>query len=221
MVKSTAAAQRKFAMTAGQRAAIAFVLGFVGAAIIGFFAPWQVTVVSGWDITAIVVLVLVWTTIRTLDATETAAHATREDDSRVAAGLLLLGAAVASLGATAFDLIKAREATGVDKVVFTATAVLTITVSWAIVHTVYTLRYAHEYYIEPVGGIGFKPENEPPCYRDFAYVAFTVGMTFQVSDTEIQRREIRRSVLSHALLAYLFGAIILAVTINVVASLFQ
>ena len=93
-------------------------------------------------------------------------------------------------------------------------------VSWGVVHTVFTLRYAHRYYRDPIGGIDFKSGDDyAPDYGDFAYVAFTVGMTFQVSDTDIQSREIRRSVLSHALLAYLFGAVILAVTVNLIASL--
>jgi uncharacterized membrane protein len=91
------------------------------------------------------------------------------------------------------------------------------------VHTVFALRYAHEFYARPpVGGIDFKcgPEYEPD-YRDFAYVAFVVGMTFQVADTDITNRDVRHTVLLHALLAYLFGAVILAVTINIVAAIFQ
>ncbi len=96
---------------------------------------------------------------------------------------------------------------------------LTVALSWALVQTVFALRYAHEYYTAPVGGIDFKTKDEQPDYQDFAYVAFTVGMTFQVSDTDIQARRIRRTVLRHALLAYLFGAVILAVMVNVIASL--
>ena len=81
--------------------------------------------------------------------------------------------------------------------------------------TVFTLRYAHEYYSVPEGGITF---GEDPDYQDFAYFAFTVGMTFQTSDSGVSSRRIRRTVLRHALLAYLFGAVILAVMVNVVAS---
>jgi uncharacterized membrane protein len=100
----------------------------------------------------------------------------------------------------------------------TAAGVATVALSWAVVHTVFALRYAHEYYTPPVGGIDFK-SRELPDYRDFAYVAFTVGMTFQVSDTDIQRRETRRTVIRHALISYLFGAVILAVVVNVIATL--
>ena len=87
-------------------------------------------------------------------------------------------------------------------------------------HTVFALRYAHIYYTEPEGGIDFKTKGgERPDYVDFAYTAFTVGMTFQVSDTDITRREIRRTVLRHALLSFLFGAVIVASAVNIVATL--
>jgi len=99
-------------------------------------------------------------------------------------------------------------------------AALTVILSWAVVHSVFALRYAHEYYTEPIGGIDFK-NPDPPDYRDFIYVAFTVGMTFQVSDTDVQSRNVRRTVINHALLAYLFGAVILALTVNIAATLLQ
>ncbi len=216
-----AISNKALGMTALRRDVLAFVVGAVGGIAISFVASWQIAVTSGWSIAGLIVLLLVWPNIHAFDARETEAHATKEDDSRVAAGLLLLAAAVASLGATAFDLLKASQASGFNRFILTATAVVTITVSWVVVHTVFTLRYAHEYYLPPVGGIDFKTKQEMPNYRDFAYVAFTVGMTFQVSDTDIQRAEVRRSVLAQALISYLFGAVILAVTINVVASLFQ
>ena len=208
-------------MTALKRDLFAFVVGIVGGVAISLVASWQIAVAAGWSITGFVVLILVWRTIRSLDAAETAAHATREDDSRVAAGLLLVTASVASLVATGLALLKASQVSGFHRFALTTTAVITVVVSWAVVHTVFTLRYAHEYYSPPVGGIDFKTKEERPDYRDFAYVAFTVGMTFQVSDTDIQRQTIRRSVLRQALLAYLFGAVILAMMINVVATLFQ
>jgi len=86
------------------------------------------------------------------------------------------------------------------------------------VHTVFTVRYGDLYYADPVGGIDFN-EDDKPDYRDFAYLALTIGMTFQVSDTDLQAKPIRRSAIRHALLSYGFGAIIVAITINIVASL--
>ncbi len=105
-----------------------------------------------------------------------------------------------------------------------AFGVFTIVCSWLLVHTVFALRYAHVYYTEPEGGIDFKTQprgTEDPDYLDFAYTAFTIGMTFQVSDTDITRREMRHQLLRHALISFLFGAVILATTVNVVAGLLK
>jgi uncharacterized membrane protein len=99
----------------------------------------------------------------------------------------------------------------------TVAAILTVLVSWALVHTVFTLRYAHRFYGTPVGGIDFS-SDEAPDFHDFAYLAFTIGMTFQVSDTDLTTNNMRRLALRHALISYLFGAVILAATINVTAS---
>ena len=92
--------------------------------------------------------------------------------------------------------------------------------SWATVHTIYTLRYARAYFGRPAGGIDFN-EKDGPAYLDFAYLSFTIGMTFQVSDTDLSTKAIRRIALGHALISYLFGAIIVALSINVVASLIR
>ena len=74
------------------------------------------------------------------------------------------------------------------------------------------------YSSEPIGGIDFN-EDDPPNYLDFSYLALTIGMTYQVSDTNLTRKSIRRTALSHALLSYVFGAVIVALVINVVSSL--
>jgi uncharacterized membrane protein len=84
------------------------------------------------------------------------------------------------------------------------------------VHTMYTLRYAHLYYRDPEGGIDFNTD-ELPNYHDFAYFAFTIGMSFAVSDTNVMGSKVRHTVTRHALLSYLFGAIIVGTTINVMA----
>jgi uncharacterized membrane protein len=88
------------------------------------------------------------------------------------------------------------------------------------VQTVFTSRYARLYYSHPAGGIDFNQEA-PPRYSDFAYLAFTVGMTFQVSDTDLQTSAVRATALRHALLSYLLGAVILATTINLISGLIR
>jgi uncharacterized membrane protein len=93
-----------------------------------------------------------------------------------------------------------------------------VAASWISVHTVFALRYARLYYTGPPDGIDFN-QHEDPNYVDFAYLAFTLGMTYQVSDTNLKNRTIRSTALSQALLSFVLGAIILAITINLVAGL--
>ena len=205
--------------SAAKRLLVVAAAGVVVAVVATLLAPWQLAALWGWDVAAASYVGWVWTSVGRWSPEETRVHATREDTSRVATSALLLGASVASLVGTGFDLLKAHQAHNAGRVTLTVVAVLTVALSWAVVQTVFALRYAHEYYTHPVGGIDFKSRDEEPDYQDFGYVAFTIGMTFQVSDTDIQARRTRRTALRHALLAYLFGAVILAVVVNVIASL--
>ena len=219
---TTAGAPRSHpSLYAGQRFLVVVLVGAVVAVVTALLAPWQATGLIGWDAAAVTFVVWTYVIIRPMDARQTAAAATREDDSRFAVHVLLVAAAVGSLAGIAVDLSKSTESSGTTKALFTALAVITVALSWAVVHLLFTLRYAHEYYTDPVGGVDFKTANYEPDYHDFLYVGFTVGMTFQVSDTDIQSQQIRRTVLRHALLSFLFGAVILAVTVNVVASIAQ
>jgi uncharacterized membrane protein len=211
-----------WAVSARVRVFISVGVGAVAGVVAAFFTPWQVSTLIGWDAAALLSVAWVVFSAGQFDANETREFATREDDSRASAHLLLLGAGLASLLGVAFALLKASQAHGPGKGFLTGMAVFTVVASWAVVHTTFMLRYAHEYYTPPVGGIDFKAKGDyEPDSRDFAYVAFTVAMTFQVSDTDIQIQSIRRTVLGHALIAFLFGAVILAMLINVVASLLQ
>jgi uncharacterized membrane protein len=204
--------------TALQRFLVVVAVGLVAGVVAAFFAPWQLSILVVWDTAAALYVVTVWAVVVRFTPDETSALATREDSSRVVTSVLLLSAAVVSLVGTALVLIKANQAASAGRLMLTGAGIATVALSWAVVHTVFALRYAHEYYTVPVGGIDFK-SDELPDYRDFAYVAFTIGMTFQVSDTDIQRRETRRTVIRHALISYLFGAVILAVVVNVIATL--
>lgn len=175
----------------------------------------------GWDVGAGVFAAWVWLAIRSMSGAETRAHSTAEDGSRFVAHALLLAASTVSIASDGVVLLKARQSIGFERAELTVLAIATVAISWLVVQLVYTLRYAHEYYVEPVGGINFEDSNDTPDYQDFAYVAFTIGMTFQISDTTVERSSIRRTVLRHALLAYFYGAVILAVTVNVIASIGQ
>ncbi|MFJ8959729.1 DUF1345 domain-containing protein [Lentzea sp. NPDC102401] len=172
----------------------------------------------GWDVATLVYLVRAWMVIWPMDAEKTAQHAVRNDPTRRVAEVVLLVAALASLVSVGFVLARAAHTTGASELLRVGLGVLSVVLSWAVVHTIFTLRYARLYYYGADGGIDFN-QSEPPDYGDFAYVAFSIGMTFQVSDTSLSGREMRRTALKHALLSYLFGTGVLATTINLVASI--
>ena len=131
---------------------------------------------------------------------------------------MLLTGAIVSLVAVGVVLVRATDESGLDKGLLVGTTVLSIVIAWATVHTVYALRYAALYYNGHPGGVDFK-DDERPAYPDFAYLALTVGMTFQVSDTDLNTTAFRRVAIRHALLSYFFGALIIATTINFIAGL--
>jgi uncharacterized membrane protein len=123
-----------------------------------------------------------------------------------------------SLVAVGFVLATAGGAAPLDRAVLIALAVASVVLAWTTVYMVFTLRYARLYYAAPVGGIDFR-DVQLPDYSDFAYVAFTIGMTFQISDTDLAKRPIRRTVLHQTFLSYLFGSVVLAITVSLVASI--
>ena len=204
----------------GRRVSYALLAGAVTVAMAWLAMPPAGSILLGWDVA--VVLYLAWTfgSVARLDPSETAHLAKREDPSTPVAELAILAAGTAALAAVGFALVKAGQATGGLKAYLVSIGLLSVVLSWTVVHTVYALRYARAYYSDPVGGIAFN-EDEPPNYVDFAYYAFTVGMTFQVADTNITLRSIRRTTLHHALLSYLFGSALLGLVINVVATLLK
>jgi uncharacterized membrane protein len=186
--------------------------------VAAFFTFWQAATLIGWDVSSLFLVTWIWWAVGDLDAEECKARASREDPSLRLTELIILSAGVAVLAAVGLALVRAGNATGGTKAYLIALGLLSVTLSWGLVHTVFALRYARAYYSRPVGGIDFN-EDDPPTYLDFAYLALTIGMTFQVSDTNLTTKGIRRIALSHALLSYLFGAVIVALVINVVSSL--
>jgi uncharacterized membrane protein len=196
---------------------VAGALGIAVFAMVLVRAPWQLAMLAGWGTAAATVVVWILTIILSKDSQATARLATREDDSRAAADVLLVSASLASLAGVGFGLVKASQEGGRTQAVITTMAVLSVVLSWLLVHLLFTLRYAHIYYVGD-GGVEFNEDGEPD-YRDFAYLAFTIGMTYQVSDTNLTTKPIRRAALRHALLSFVFGTSIIAVMINVVAGL--
>ena len=196
---------------------MAFVAGLVVGVVVGVFQPLIYALIAGWAAACIVYIVWVWTRVWGLNAASTRTHATLEDPGRRTGDLLLLIASTASIAAVVFILVDARHLHGVQQLLVALLAILSIALSWLLVHTLYMLRYARMYY-RIDGGVDFN-QDEPPAYTDFAYLSFTLGMTFQVSDTDVTSSAIRRAILRHTLLSYVFGTVILASTVNLVAAL--
>ncbi len=206
---------------AGRRLVLATACGlvvFVVALVVG--GGWTVALTGAWGTVAFLTAVQIWWRIWPMSSDETAKHARAEDYSRAISDLIVVSAGVASLVAVGFALVQARHHSGAAKGLLILLAVFVVAVSWTAMHLVFTVRYGDLYYGDQAGGIDFNQKDRPD-YRDFTYFAFTVGMTFQVSDTTVTDRSIRRQVTRHALLSYLFGAVIVALAINAVASLLQ
>ena len=205
-------------MSARRRAVTAAAAGVLAGAMSAVVVPVGFVPLIAWDVAAVVFLVLTWWRVGRLDASATAGAAEREDPTRAGADIAVLTAAVISLVAVGYVIVQAGSDGGLVEGLQVGLGVGSVIASWAVVHTVYALRYARLYYSGRDGGVDFHQAGQP-CFVDFAYLAFTVGMTFQVSDTEINSTAIRGNVLRHALLSYLFGTVIVALTINLVAGL--
>jgi uncharacterized membrane protein len=212
-------ARVRFHASPGTRLAISAAVGAAVAAVLGFLVPWpwQVALLLGWDVFLAIYVAWVWLSVGPLDAAATEAVAMTEDLSHAAAELVLIAAAVMNLVAVGLALVEATNQDALIAGLINGAAVLSVSLSWAMVHTVFALRYARLFYEQ--GGVQF--EGGPPDYGDFAYLAFTIGMTYQVSDTPLTTKLMRRIALRHTLLSYLFGAIIGATVINVVVGIFR
>ncbi len=206
-----------------RRAAVVAAIGLVVTVVLLRFVTWGLAVVAGWDATALAFLMIIWPMVLRADGSHAQRLATREDETSGSARVLLVGASAASLLGVGFALSLAGRDSGARRVLLIGVAVLTVVLSWTVVNTVYTLRYADLHYRSRAAGIVFGEQDgqERPTYRDFAYVAFTIGMTYQVSDTTVRDRQLRRTVLSHALLSYLFGVVIVGGSVNLIAGLLR
>jgi len=195
-----------------------FALGIMVALYASWLGAWRFSPLIGWNTAALLYVTWIWSDIYRMDAENTKSHALSEDPGKAGANILLLLASLGSLVAIAVLIIQVGDASGITKVLEIILGLISVVVSWLIVQTVHTLRYAEQYYGEVEGGIDFN-QSSPPRYSDFVYMAFTIGMTFQVSDTSIQNSNIRHTAIKHALLSYLFGTIIIATTIGAIVGL--
>ena len=195
------------------------IAGVAAGVLTGILLSWQLGVMGGWIFFTAAFLIWTWARIVGMDPSTTAHHALREDPGRRTFDLLVVVAALASLVGVALVLADSSSPGG--QPVQAAVSIVAIFLSWGTVQTVYTQRYAELYYVGTDGGIDFPgPDDQgKPSYRDFAYLAFTIGMTYQVSDTDLTDKQVRHTALRHGLLSYLFGAVVIAATINLIGGL--
>lgn len=195
-----------------------FIGGVAAAVLTGLLGQWIYAPAVGWTVAALVYNFSVWAAIAPMDHLRTSTHAQAEDPGQRISDLLILLAAVGSLAAVVLVIVGSKDLSGSARFLLAMLAMTCTAMSWLMVHTLFTLRYAEVYYEGEPGGINFNQE-EPPQYTDIAYMAFSIGMTYQVSDTNITTRKMRSVALRHSLLSFVFGTGILATTINLVVSL--
>jgi len=171
----------------------------------------------GWDIHVGLYLALVAHLMSACDVHHIRVRAANEDEGQLTLLVLTVTAALASLGAIVAELGSSAGTTRRPSHV--ALAVLTILLSWAFIHTIFALHYAHEFYDDTDGGgLAFPGGDPEPDYWDFAYFSFVIGMTSQVSDVSVTSQRIRRTVTAHGVVAFAFNAALLALSVNIAAS---
>lgn len=186
--------------------------------------PALVQVLLLWDVFALSFIVTTWAIFFKQTTNHIRERARQEDGSRVFVFLLILAASFASM-LTVLLLLLSKEAAAAGNAVFLPVTIGGMLFSWVMVHTIFALHYAYMYYDDAEGnpavhaaGLDF-PSEKKPDYIDFAYFAFVIGMTFQVSDVEISARSIRRLALVHGLLSFGLNTFVVALTVNLIAGL--
>jgi uncharacterized membrane protein len=194
-------------------------LGIVVTAALFALTAWRpvTNVLVGWDVAVALHLGLVFDVMARSQVREIRKRAAEQDEGRVAILVLTVAAGLASLAAILAELSAAGGGRQPAPLVL---AGVTILLSWALIHTIFALHYAHEFYGEDAGragGMAFPGGDGQPDYWDFVYFSFVVGMTSQVSDVGVTSRQVRHTVTAHAIVSFIFNVALLALTINIAA----
>ncbi|WP_415954457.1 DUF1345 domain-containing protein [Streptomyces sp. KLOTTS4A1] len=197
------------------RLAGAAVIGVVVGGIVGWVSDLPLAILTGIAATELAFVVAGWMVLWPMDATATRENAGRENFRPVTDELVVVATGLAGLIAIVLLLLLGDTGSGH---VAAAVALGGVAMSWASLHLMYAARYAYLYYAAGSGGIDFN-SNASPSYRDFFYFSYNLGMTYQVSDTNVSNATIRSVVLRHSLLSYVFGTTILATTVNLVTGI--
>ena len=179
--------------------------------------------VVSWDLGALTYLGLAWMLIGRTDARGTRDHALAQDQSGYVIFLFVVGAACASIVAIGFVAGTMRDLPFWGRAWHLALTIMALVSSWLLIQTVFALHYAHRYYAGPhaqpaVAAPLVFPGGREPDFLDFAYYSFVVGMTSQVSDVAVASRSMRRLTMIHGILAFMFNIAVLALSINIIAS---
>ncbi|MEO8763586.1 MAG: DUF1345 domain-containing protein [Ginsengibacter sp.] len=179
-------------------------------------------VMIGWDTFCLGMIILTWITFSITKSAEIRELAKAQDSSRVIIFSIILISTFASFLAVVL-LLLAKNGYENTRVLHLIVAIAGMILSWILIHTIFTLRYAHIFYgdnkIKPeihAAGLEF-PDDKKPDYLDFAYFSFVLGMTFQVSDVQVTSKRLRRLVMLHGILAFGYNTIMIALTINLIA----
>ena len=208
-------------LLSARRTLLSLSAGLVIGTVVALLATPRLLPLVAWTVAVAVVLAWVWGISWPQDPEGTKRLAEQEGATR-STDVWLLAAAVVSLAVVVVALVQSSSQRSGTAVASVLLSVVSVVLSWALVNTVYAFKYARLYYLDEPddGGIDFK-QKAAPAYSDFAYMAFTVGMSFAVAETEPTAARIRKVALGHALLSYTFGTGILAVAINLVTNLGQ
>jgi uncharacterized membrane protein len=180
---------------------------------------WVIRALVGWDIGVALYVILALEMMARSDVHAIRGRAPSQDEGAIGILILTVAAALASLLAIIFLLGKAGNGDAPKQAGELILATITIVLSWAFIHTIFSLHYAHEFYGDGgVGGLAFPGGETEPDYWDFVYFSFVIGMTSQVSDVGITNREIRRTAFAHGVVSFFFNAALLALTVNIAAS---
>ena len=187
----------------------------VGGLVWGLTGLWQPGLMAVIVTEAVVYLVWSIAILWPMGPDETKEHSEAADVTDDLGDLAIVGILAASMASIAVLLLSAQDE---NRAWYASLSVLAVLASWGMLHTLYAARYARIYYEGDDGGIDFNTSVKP-CYIDFFYFSFNLGMTYQVSDTNVTPTAIRRQVLKHCLLSYVYGTVIIATTINLVMNL--
>jgi uncharacterized membrane protein len=196
-------------------------VGIVATVALAAVSPWRPAMrgLVGWDIGVGLYVVLALDMMARSDVHVIRRRAAGQDEGGIVILVLTVAAALASLLAIVALLGPAGAGAAPRPPSDLVLATITIVLSWVLIHIIFALHYANEFYADSgVRGLVFPGGEEEPDYWDFVYFAFIIGMTSQVSDVGITTKEIRRTVAAHGVVSFFFNVALLALTVNIAAS---